>query len=102
MPRSKGRRDNAGFGQSYQKKMIAITTWCLWWERHKLVNGENTQDINQITLGIRAFMTNCVVASSPKATMKRGGWTQQPLGLVKLNFDASFDHDMLSGSTMQF
>ena len=39
------------------------------------------------------------MAISPKATMKRGGWVQPPRGFVKLNVDASFDHDGLKGTT---
>ena len=49
-------------------------------------------------MGIRAITLNYVLAISPKATMKRGGWVQPPRGFVKLNVDASFDHDRLRGT----
>ena len=81
------------------RELIAISTWYLWWERRKLVHKEKTQDANQIAMGIRAITLNYVLAISPKATMKRGGWVQPPRGFVKLNVDASFDHDRLKGTT---
>lgn len=74
------------------RELIAISTWYLWWERRKLVHKEKTQDANQITMGIRAITLNYVLAISPKATIKRAR------GFVKLNVDASFDHDRLRGT----
>jgi hypothetical protein len=78
--------------------MIAISTWYLWWEMRKLVYNETTQNAQQISMGIRALTANFVNASSPKASMKRGGWSSPPTGFVKLNVDASFDHDLLRGT----
>ena len=43
-------------------------------------------------------MSNFVNASSPKASMKERGWSCPPRGFVKLNVEASFDHDMLKGT----
>lgn len=80
------------------RDMIAISAWYLWWERRKLVHNETTQNAQQISMGIRALTANFVNASSPKASMKRGGWSSPPTGFVKLNVDASFDHDLLRGT----
>ena len=66
--------------------------------RRKLVHKELTQNTNQIALGIIALTSNFVNASSPKAAMKKGGWYCPPRGFMKLNVDASFDHDMLKGT----
>ena len=79
-------------------ELIAISTWYLWWERRKLVHKEKTQDANQISMGIRAITLNYVLAISPKATMKRGGWVQPPRGFVKLNVDAAYDSDSLQAT----
>ena len=49
-------------------------------------------------MGIRAITTNYVNAHSPNTSIKKGGWSKPPVGLVKLNVDASFDHDRLSGT----
>ncbi|KAI4985031.1 hypothetical protein ZWY2020_017661 [Hordeum vulgare] len=49
-------------------------------------------------MGILALTTNFVNASSPKASMRREGWSYPPRGFVKLNVDASFDHDLLRGT----
>ena len=59
---------------------------------------ETTQNALQISMGILALTSNFVNASSPKATMKKGGWSCPPRGFVKLNVDASFDHDLLRGT----
>ena len=80
------------------RDMIAISAWYLWWERRKLVHNETTQNAQQISMGIRALAANFVNASSPKASIKRGGWSNPPTGFVKLNVDASFDHDLLRGT----
>jgi hypothetical protein len=50
-------------------------------------------------MGIRALMANYVNAYSPKAKKKNGGWSRPPMGFVKLNVDASLDHDQLRGTT---
>ncbi|KAI5003277.1 hypothetical protein ZWY2020_030437 [Hordeum vulgare] len=49
-------------------------------------------------MGILALTNNFVNASSPKASMRREGWSYPPRGFVKLNIDASFDHDLLWGT----
>lgn len=55
------------------------------------MNVENVQDASQIIMAIQALMANFVVASSPKASRKNGGWSGPPTDFVKLNVDASFD-----------
>ena len=53
-------------------------------------------------MGIIALTYNFVNASSSKASMKNGGWKCPPRGFVKLNVDASFDHDLLEGMIGQY
>jgi len=78
--------------------MIAVTTWYLWWDRRKLVHEGKFQDANQISMGAQAMTTHYVNAHSPKATSKSGGWRRPPMGFVKLNVDASYDHDLIRGT----
>ena len=85
-------------GYENVREMIAISAWYLWWERRKLVHKELTQNATQISMGIIALTYNFVNASSSKASMKTGGWKCPPRGFVKLNVDASFDHDLLEGT----
>ena len=80
-------------------ELIAITAWYLWWDRRQLVHEGKLQDANQTSMGARAITANYVNAYSPKATHKTGGWSIPPRGFVKLNVDASFDHDPLQGTT---
>ncbi|KAI4965825.1 hypothetical protein ZWY2020_048079 [Hordeum vulgare] len=84
-------------GHHNVREMIAITAWYLWWERRKVVHNEITQDVQQISMGILALTSNYVNASSTKASMRHGGWSCPPRGFVKLNVDASFEHDNLKG-----
>ena len=79
--------------------MIAITTWYLWWDRHKLVHEGKSQDAHQTSMGAHAITANYVNAHSPKAISKTRGWSRPPMGFVKLNVDASFDHDLLRSTT---
>ena len=46
-------------------------------------------------MGILALTNFFVNASSPEASMKKVVWSCPPRGFVKLNVDASFDHDLL-------
>ena len=59
--------------------------------------GDNSNAL-QISMGILALTSNFVNASSPRASMKKGGWSCPPRDFVKLNVDASFDHDLLRGT----
>ncbi|KAI4966590.1 hypothetical protein ZWY2020_038009 [Hordeum vulgare] len=52
-----------------------------------------------ISMGILALTTIFVNVSSPKASMRREVWSYPPRGFVELNVDASFDHDLLRGTT---
>lgn len=84
-------------GFSNAREMIAITAWYLWWERHKLVHEEIVQSAYQVSMGICTLTTNFVIASSPKAILKREGWIRPLVFFVKLNVDVSFDLRALLG-----
>ena len=57
-------------------------------------NSKCNSDLN----GILALTKKIVNALSPKASLKKESWSCPPRGFVKLNVDASFDHDLLRGS----
>lgn len=84
-----------GLQNVHVRELIAITTWYLWWDRRKLVHEGKSQDAHQTSMGARAITANYVNAHSSKATSKIRGWSRPPMGFVKLNVDASFDHDLL-------
>ena len=79
-------------------EFIAKAAWYLWWNRRKLVHEGKSQEASQTSMGIRAITSNYVNAHSPKAKRKNEGWCRPPRGFVKLNVDASFDHDQLRGT----
>ena len=64
-----------------------------------LVHEGKSQDVNQILMGVRAITENYVNSHSPSATSRKEGWSRPPMGFVKLNVDASFDHDLLRSTT---
>ena len=88
-------------GLQNTRELIVITAWYLWWDRRKLVYKGKSQDAYQSAMGARAIAANYVKANSPKAIRKKGGWLRPPMGFVKLNVDASFDHDLLRGTAGQ-
>lgn len=51
-----------------------------------------------ISMGILALTTNFFNASSPKASIRKEGCSHPPRDFIKLNVDASFDHDLLRGT----
>ena len=63
-----------------------------------IVDKAKTQNALQISMGVLALTTNLVNALSPKASMKKGGWSCPPKGFVKFNVDASFDYDLFKGT----
>ena len=85
-------------GSQNARQLISIRAWCLWWFRRKLVHEGKFQDAHQTSMGARTMTTIYVDAYSPKAISKTGGWSRPPMGFVKLNVDASFDHDLLRGT----
>lgn len=72
--------------------------WYLWWIRRKLVHEGKSQEASQTSFRIQAITTDYVNAHSPKAERKKEGWSRPSMGFVKLNVDASFDHDQLRGT----
>ena len=79
-------------------ELIAIAAWYLWWNRRKLVHEGKSQEASQTSMEIRAITVNYVNSHFPKAKRKSEGWCRPSMGFVKLNVDASFDHDQLRGT----
>lgn len=77
---------------------VAVTCWFIWWDRRQLVFEQKSQNPGCSANSIRALLSAFSTASHPQAQLKRGGWTKPPPGMVKINVDASFDADSLSGS----
>ena len=89
----------AFLGSHNTRKLIAITAWYLWWNRRQFVHEGKVQDASQTSMGILAIASNYIKTYSPKAKRKSEGWSKPSMGFVKLNVDASFDHDQLRGTT---
>ena len=80
-------------------KMIAATSWYLWWQRRQIVKKEEVQAPVRTGPAIRALALNYVRANGKPATMPRMNRWWKPLsGQLSLNVDASFTEESYSGS----
>lgn len=86
-------------GHGKFRESVAITTWYLWWKRHKLTHEEPVQSAIQVSSYVRALTTNHLIASSPKAKLKHSGWVLPPQHYVELNIDAAFDPVSIQGDS---
>ena len=57
-------------GQPKLKEMVATTAWYLWYERPKLVHGEETQTVAQIYMAVRCLAANYIISYSPKPKVR--------------------------------
>ncbi|PNT62073.1 hypothetical protein BRADI_5g25075v3 [Brachypodium distachyon] len=90
------KQQNRTLDHGLLSETFAIAAWYIWWERRQIVNGKPAQNPKHSATCIRAMIARFSTACNHRASIK--GWICPPLGLVKLNVDASFDGDSLSGS----
>lgn len=79
-------------------ELFLTGAWYIWWERRKLVHGEDVQSPQRSALVIAALTTNYARAKKqPK--QRRAGWKKPTDGKLMINVDASFDYNTGAGST---
>lgn len=80
-------------------ELASVAAWFLWWQRRQLVM--MIQSPKKTTLSIRVLATNYI--RSPTAKMPTRltyhMWRKPPHSTVKVNADASFQADTLSGAS---
>jgi hypothetical protein len=81
------------------KELTVTACWYLWWERRKIVHDERVQKPAQSAQAISALALNYFRALKKNAGIRRHGWEKPKEDFVKLNIDAAFSHEYLSGAT---
>lgn len=79
-------------------ELIIARGWYMWWERRKLVHGEQLQTTSQSAMSIATLTINYQNASKKKPVV-REGWKKPTEGFLKLNVYASFDENSGIGGT---
>lgn len=87
----KGRVDNF-------VETVVIVAWHLWWQRRRFVHDEPSLSITSSVFAISSLVQNFSIASLPSAIRKEEMWMKPPADFVKINVDASFSMDELSGT----
>lgn len=91
-------KGNHTLGLGPMPESIAIAAWFLWWDRRNFVHEQKLQKPEASAMSIKVLISNFTKACSSKASPKRNGWSKPPEGMVKLNVDAAFNSDDLSGA----
>ena len=78
--------------------LIITTIWYIWWERRQLVHGEEVQSPARSALSISALAANYTHARKKETGVKKERWIKPMEGCVKLNVDATFHVETLSGA----
>lgn len=94
-------RQNAQAGDLTQAELIITTTWYIWWQRRQCVKGEPIQPPERTATSIKLIATNFVRACTPNQPVRKKNhvWKMTATGVVKINVDASFYDDTLTGAT---
>ncbi|KAA3488137.1 reverse transcriptase [Gossypium australe] len=80
-----------------QKRIIAISSWSLWYRRNKLIHGGIKFSLEEVLGFIWGFVQeldkNKENLHSHVRPMKKDLWRPPDEGVIKINFDASFQRD---------
>nr|XP_020176446.1 uncharacterized protein LOC109762044 [Aegilops tauschii subsp. strangulata] len=82
-------------------ELILVAAWYLWWQRRQHVKGEEIQTAEKTAISIRVLATNFTRAYSSKYSERKQDqmWKRPANDVVKVNVDAAFQADSLSGAT---
>lgn len=82
-------------------ELIAVSAWYIWWQRRQFVRGVSIQSPDCTATSIKVLCTNFIRASSPKLPVRKREhlWRKPAAGTIKINVDASFCSENMSGAT---
>ncbi|XP_052487946.1 uncharacterized protein LOC128041686 [Gossypium raimondii] len=81
---------------SNSKKLSAISLWALWYRRNKFVNEGLKYEFHELVGFVQSYGQDLSFAKAKDLTtgMQRNGlWRPPKPGIIKLNFDASFENN---------
>jgi hypothetical protein len=81
------------------KELITTACWYMWWGRRRISHDEPVQIPSRSPQAIFALALNFSRSCKRNSGIRRHGWEKPPKGFVKLNIDAAFSIDSLSGAT---
>ena len=90
---------NALVADVHRNDLVATVVWYVWWERRQYTHGERIFEPSRSAQAIITLAKNFSRAKSKKVKLKRHGWCCSPEGILKLNVDATFNHDSGTGGT---
>lgn len=81
-------------------ELATVAAWFLWWQRCQLVKGFMIQNPKKTTMSIKVPATNYTRSLTPKLQPRTSNhmWKKHAHSMVKVNVDASFYADTLSGA----
>ena len=87
-------------GEIKSAELIAVAVWYIWWQCRQEVRDEHVQPADKTTVTIKAMTLNFMRANSSKIIRRKEAdiWKKPSQGVSKVNVDASFHVDSLSGA----
>lgn len=78
-----------------------MAVWYIWWQRRQHVRGEAIKSPERTIMSIKVLATNYLCAASNKVQRKKDDhmWRRPSHVFMKVNVDASFHVENLSGAT---
>ncbi|KAH1092316.1 hypothetical protein J1N35_019573 [Gossypium stocksii] len=76
------------------QQILAITYWAIWFSRNQLIHGggrQTVQELAHFVLGHFKEFNVVVLAIAPPCSTQRPLWCPPGPGVIKFNFDASFN-----------
>ncbi|KAM3271769.1 hypothetical protein ACQJBY_042149 [Aegilops geniculata] len=94
-------RNHSSIGDLPAAELITVAAWYIWWQRRQFVKGETISDAHHSAISIKVLAMNYVRAATPNQLVRKRDqmWKKPTRGKVKINVDASFHEDILSGAT---
>lgn len=85
----------------FMSELILVATWYLWQQRRQHVKGESIQIADRAAISIKVLATNFIRAYTSKLPERKQDhmWKRPASDVIKVNVDATFQSETLSGAT---